>query len=149
MGEHPMTRQQVLLAILAAAEGRSYTPVQIQKAVFLVSRNLPHLITDGEPFAFVPYDYGPFDSAVYDEAERLASSGLAAIVPSGVGRWNIYSATEEGVRAGIEILASVDVASSEYISNVSQWVRSQGFGALVRSVYEAYPEMRANSIFQG
>jgi hypothetical protein len=63
-GVDDVTRQQLLLAILAAAKGRSYSPVQIQKAVFLITRNLPGLVTEGEGIDFHPYDYGPFDSEV-------------------------------------------------------------------------------------
>jgi hypothetical protein len=59
-----MTRSELILALLAAAEGRPYTPVQIQKAAFLVTRNLPQVMGEEQPFEFVPYDYGPFDADV-------------------------------------------------------------------------------------
>ena len=144
-----MTRQQLLLAILATAQGRSYTPVQIQKAAFLLTRNIPDAVTEGPNFHFVPYDYGPFNSDVYEEASSLAAAGLAVIAPSGMGRWHTYAATQEGVARGQEVLRHMDERTRQYISRITDWVRGQGFGSLVRSIYEAYPEMRANSIFQG
>jgi hypothetical protein len=116
--------------------------------VFLVTRNLPNAVSAGHNFHFVPYDYGPFDSAVYEEASSLAAKGLATIAPSGMGRWNSYSATEDGARHGQEILAGTDPRTREYITNISEWVRAQSFGSLVRSIYDAYPEMKANSIFE-
>src|SRR4051812_34921382 len=62
-----MTRGGLVLALLAAAQGRAYTPAQLQKAAFLVTRNLPQAFDRGETFDFQPYDYGPFDKGVYQE----------------------------------------------------------------------------------
>jgi hypothetical protein len=59
-----VNRRDLVLAILAAADGRAYTPVQIQKAVFIVCDQFPDLIEEGPHFHFEPYDYGPFDSDV-------------------------------------------------------------------------------------
>jgi hypothetical protein len=32
-------------------------------------------VTQGRPFEFAPYDYGPLEQAVYNEAERLSYHG--------------------------------------------------------------------------
>jgi hypothetical protein len=69
-----LTRRDLVLAVLASSEGRPYTPAQLQKAVFHISRNLPQLI-HGVGFNFVLCDYGPFDSDVYQEAENLRRTG--------------------------------------------------------------------------
>src|SRR5258708_4475977 len=61
-----MDRRELVLALLASSEGRQYTPAQLQKAAFLVTRNMPQIV-QGTGFHFVPYDYGPFDSDVYNE----------------------------------------------------------------------------------
>ncbi len=142
-----MNRGDVLLAILAAAGGRSFTPAQIQKAAFLVSRNAPRLVSEGPNFGFVPYDYGPFDVSVYSEAEKLERRGLADIIPN--GRWRLYAATQEGVEHGNAIAARADADGAAYIRAVADWVLSLDFATLVKSIYEAYPEMRENSIFKG
>jgi uncharacterized protein len=144
-----MTRRELVLAILASAEGRPFTPVQIQKATFLVSQNLPNLITEGRRFNFTPYDYGPFDSCVYDEAEILQVEGRAVVAPSAAGNWRTYAASDRGVVDGRALLARLSNDYSAYIRSISEWVRSQGFSQLVRSIYDAYPNMRANSIFRG
>ena len=144
-----MDRRDLLLAILAASDGRPYDPVQIQKAAFLLTRNRPNVVTDGPNFNFTPYDYGPFDADVYNEASALALAGAAAIAPSAAGRWNTYAATDEGLVRGRQILQNLDEGTREYVSKVSAWVRSQSFGGLVKSIYDAYPDMKVNSIFKG
>lgn len=142
-----MTRRDLLLSILAAANGQPYEPVQVQKATFLVLTNLPWLLDEGPAFAFEPYDYGPFDRAVYTEAEQLARDGLAIVRPSVSGRWKTYAASETGVARGREILNGLAPQFARYIDDIASWVRAQEFGNLVRSIYAAYPGMRANSVF--
>jgi hypothetical protein len=143
-----MTRTELLLAVLAAADGAVYKPAQLQKTVFLITQNT-HLINRGPGFDFQPYNYGPFDKAVYQEAEILKSHDLAAIEPSGYGQWNVYSATQDGLNEGREILARIPDPLANYIRDISRWVRSVSFSTLVKSIYEQYPGMRVNSIFQG
>lgn len=144
-----MTRQDVVLAMLGSATGRAFSPVQLQKAMFLVQRNIPEIFGENQQFAFEPYDYGPFDRSVYDEATALASLGLAKIEqPPGYGIRQ-YSASEEGEKLSRQILANLNPAHAEYVDRVSTWVRSLGFAKLVKSIYEAYPDTRANSIFVG
>ncbi|TGD95861.1 hypothetical protein [Methylobacterium nonmethylotrophicum] len=142
-----MTRRDLLLSILAAANGQPYEPVQIQKATFLVLTNLPWLVDEGPAFAFEPYDYGPFDRAVYAEAEQLARDGLAVVRPSPSGRWKTYAASDAGVARGREAMAGLAPEFAHYVDDIARWVRAQDFGTLVRSIYEAYPGMRANSVF--
>jgi uncharacterized protein len=144
-----MNRRDLVLAILAAADGRTYTPVQIQKAVFVICDHFPDLIDEGVSFQFEPYDYGPFDSNVYSVIARLENEGLAEIAPSAYGNWNTYAASDDGVDRGCEILDRISNEERGYIHTVSNWVRSLSFAKLVKSIYEAYPEMRANSIFKG
>jgi hypothetical protein len=144
-----MTRDELVLAMLACAGGRPYTPVQIQKAIFLVCQQMPELITGGPGFDFRPYDYGPFDADVYSVADSLQRDGGAVIAPSPYGRWNTYAATDDGVAVGQEILAGLEADSREFLQRTSDWVRAQGFSSLVKSIYDAYPSMRENSIFRG
>jgi len=144
-----MNRRDLVLTILAAADGRTFTPVQIQKAVFVICDRVPDIVDDGPGFNFEPYDYGPFDSDVYFELAQLQRSGDVVIAPSGQGNWNTYAATDIGVRRGDTLLESLEDEKQGYILRVSDWVRSLSFTRLVKSIYEAYPRMRANSIFRG
>jgi uncharacterized protein len=142
-----MTRQDVLLAILAASGGRNYTPAQIQKGVFLVTENLPALVTEGRNYHFEPYDYGPFDKNVYVDCETLSVSGEADVLQG--PRWKYYTASDEGVQKGLAILERMAPEDRKYVHTVSEWVRSISFDQLVKSIYEKYPHMKANSIFRG
>jgi len=144
-----MTRQDLLLCILAAGGGRAYTPVQLQKAAFLVTRNLPSIVDAEQRYDFVPYDYGPFDRNVYGDANSLAVNGRALIAPTAGGRWNTYAATPLGLTSGNELLTRLYPQYRTYIEQVCQWVLGQSFGSLVKSIYDHYPEMKQNSIFQG
>jgi uncharacterized protein len=144
-----MTRRDLVLAILAVARGRPYQPAQLQKAAFLIMRNVPHIIEDGPGFSFVPYDYGPFDASVYWEAEKLRDSGEAIITLSPNGRWKTYAASQLGITRGEDLLRALPEEVRAYISRISEWVLSQSFGSLIRAIYDAYPEMRENSIFNG
>lgn len=144
-----MTRSEMLLGILAASDGRPFTPVQIQKAVFLVTRNLPNLVDEGPGYEFIPYDYGPFDPSVYTDAETMQREGHVEIIRQEGARWNRYSASDSGVHSGKRILKALGKRERSYIVSLSHWVRAQTFEQLVKAIYAQYPEMRANSIFRG
>jgi hypothetical protein len=144
-----MDRREVLLAVLAAGRGRQFSPVQIQKAIFLINKNLPHLTHGGPSYNFLPYNYGPFDRSVYIEAETLRDEGQATIALADNGRWSTYAASERGVEQGGLILNRMHQKSRKYVESVVEWVLAQSFGSLVKAIYDEYPEMRENSIFQG
>lgn len=144
-----MNRRDLLLAVLASAEGAAFTPAQIQKAIFLLSRQMPELVSDGPGFAFKPYDFGPFDVSVYSEAGNLQRAGEAVIAPSGYGNWSTYAASGQGVSRGKHILHALSDNQREFVERVSTWVRGQSFSSLVKSIYDAYPDMKVNSIFRG
>jgi hypothetical protein len=147
--ELSMDRRELLLAVLAAGGGRAFQPAQIQKAVFLITTNLPHLIHNGPRYNFQAYNYGPFDRNVYVEAEHLRDEGAALIAPSANGRWMTYAASDTGINRGQHILSRLTLKSRRYVGSVAGWVLAQSFGSLVKSIYDAYPEMKENSIFQG
>lgn len=140
-----MKRGDVVLAALAPARGAPHSPVQVQKILFLLDRNIPRDVA-GPRFDFQPYNYGPFDKAVYEELEALAKDGLVELLPS--WKWNDYRLTKAGQQAGDEILNSLKPSAREYMVKVSEVVRSLTFSQLVSAIYKAYPDMRANSVFQ-
>jgi uncharacterized protein len=109
---------------------------------------MPEIITGGPGFVFKPYDYGPFDADVYAEVETLQRAGDASIASSGYGRWNTYAATDSGIARGEAILRSISGESRVFLQSISDWVRAQSFRSLVKSIYDAYPEMEANSVFR-
>ncbi|MDE0099432.1 MAG: hypothetical protein OXM87_07475 [Truepera sp.] len=142
-------RQEIVLAALAADPGASFEPVQVQKLFFLLDENIANAL-GGKQFKFKPYDFGPFDKDVYKELEILESKGLVWInTDSQENSRRQYTLTFNGQGKGNEELASLDPGVQQYVKELSSWVRRLSFAQLVGSIYNAYPHMRKNSIFQG
>lgn len=140
-----MTNKEVVLAAMAPSEGDSYSPVQIQKMLFLIDKQAE---LDGGPhFDFRPYSYGPFDKMVYDVIEGLADSGLATIRHDGVTR--IFALTPRGQNQGKSLLNKLPHSTKRFIRAVSKFVREHSFTQLVAAIYKAYPDMAVNSVFRG
>ncbi len=134
----------LLLALASADDGRM-SPVQIQKAMFLMSMEAPQFV--GRQFyKFEPYDYGPFDSSIYSDVQSLERDG--AVVSENTGRrWRHYMITPTGLRRAKQLNAGVNVDALEFLTVVVAWVKSQTFAALLRAIYEKYPNYAKNSVF--
>jgi hypothetical protein len=143
--EQKMDRKEIVLAGLAPAKGAPHSPVQVQKLFFLIDKNISDLI-DGPYFSFEPYNYGPFDSQVYFVLEELEDEGLVKITYDST--WRKYMLTKRGQELGDELLESLPEKARDFIERASQFVREHSFTQLVSAIYKAYPEMRANSVFQ-
>lgn len=140
-------RQKVILAALACAPTEGFAPVQVQKMFFLFDENISSDL-GGKHFNFEPYDYGPFDKAVYQELDRLEALGLVRIYqvnPSAGGRR--YSLTPSGQSEGQMLLGQLPKRAQDFMAEVSAWVKTLSFAELVGSIYKAFPHMRERSIF--
>ncbi len=141
-----MCRRDWNLVVLASARGEPLSPLQLQKSLFLLGRNLPASVIGDDFYNFEPYNYGPFDARVYSDAAKLAFDGLATRLESG-RRWTEYAATPKGMDRARQLEATVPTSISDYVKSLVSWVRSQSFPSLVRTIYRLYPEMRVNSVF--
>ena len=146
MNDSPLNRESVVLAGLAASQGATLEPVQVQKFFFLVDKKISHLI-GGPHFDFQPYAYGPFDKAVYIVLEQLERAGQVKIVREAVSQRRWFRLTAEGQRVGDAILAQLPEGVADFLRRLSQFVTERSFAELVAAIYDAYPEMRENSIF--
>ena len=142
-----MEKADFILAALATADGATYTPVQVQKLLFLIDKRIPHLV-GGPHFNFEPYDYGPFDAKIYSELVTLAASGLVEIISEPNLRWKKYRLTPDGVSRGMELFNHLGGEAGTYIRTLVDFVRRLSFAELVGAIYKAYPEMKANSVFR-
>jgi uncharacterized protein len=127
-----MRREQVALMMLASANGRTFTPAQIQKALFLLSRESPELFSESPGYTFRPYDYGPFDSAVYDDIDSSVRRGNAEIIRGWV---RSYRATAAGVEEGKQLLEKLDEEDRDHVRKVSDDSRglvAATFGGLAK-----------------
>ena len=140
-----ITKRDVILASMAPSNGRPYTPVQIQKLLFINDNEAN--IAGGPHFAFEPYSYGPFDKDVYNELEAMQLDGLATVARNGSTR--MFALTPVGQARGLNILDSLPKQTSRYLKDVSAFVLRLDFAELVSAVYRKYPEMRVNSVFRG
>lgn len=133
----------VLAAMAAAGPEARFDPVRLQKFFFLLDREL-----DGEcgcpHFNFRPYDYGPFDEAVYRQIERLAARGLATIDEA--RPYRLYGLTAKGFRRGELALVPLPDRVGDYLATVSEWVFSLDFRDLLTSIYEYAPDMAVRSV---
>lgn len=140
-----MERRRYVLAVMASGDRPEYSPAQLQKLFFLMDREAA-AHTGGPYFNFRPYDYGPFDAAVYEEVEALAAQGLALVDKTGFYR--IYSLTPAGIAAGTAALEEFTPAGRDYAARAANWVRRVSFNQLVSEIYKRYPEMKENSVFR-
>jgi len=142
-----MERENLVLAALAAGgENATYWPVQVQKLLFLIDREASALV-GGPHFQFAPYDYGPFDRAVYVALDALAARGLVDV--QNTGRYRVYSLSPEGFQQGNLNLNGLGGSARTYIEQVARWVRGLSFQQLVAAIYNRYPDMKVNSVFRG
>lgn len=141
-----MDKRSIVLAALAPAEGKTHTPAQVQKMLFLIDKNIPGNV-GGPHFNFQPYDYGPFDRDVYSVLESLVKEGLVEAVETNYA-WKKFSLTPKGQMTGTQRLNEIDARGKEYITNLSRLIRSLSFEQLVSAIYKAYPDMKQNSVFR-
>lgn len=140
-----MNRRQLVLAGMATQGQAEFSPVQLQKLFFLIDERASKRL-GGKKFSFTPYHYGPFDKAVYAELQAASEAGQVAI--STADRWRTYKLTPDGEAEGRRILEGLDEPVVEFLYKTAAFVRGRSFQELVRSIYKAYPEMRAKSVFQ-
>lgn len=141
-----MNKRELVLLALYSTGNKCLTPVQIQKLVFLIEKNLPSL--KGKPvFNFQPYNYGPFDKEVYSTLDDLAEAEMVEISRS--GRWPTYKILNSGRDYIDEMHSCLDDKERSYIASLGEFVTSLSFSELVTAIYQAYPSMRKNSVFQG
>jgi len=147
-GGSDMDRRHWTLLVLAAADGQPLEPVQLQKALFLIGKELDV----GKPenfYDFAPFHYGPYDRQVYVDAELLAKDGLAVVDRPPGQSWRTYRATKEGIAAATNVAQAIPSRARVYVDQVVRWVKSLNFEQIVKAIYRAYPDTAVNSVFRG
>ncbi len=137
-----MNRTDILLAIIASADGKPLQPVHLQKVAFLVADEFASELPE-DYYQFRKYRYGPFSAAIYQDAEMLEYWGLVKISRAENSREREYTVTDRHV---IETLALPERVLT-YIKETVDWASRQSFQELVRSIYYWYPEYQENSVF--
>lgn len=142
-----MERRYWTLLVLDEAGPTGLSPIQLQKSLFLIGRNLPNEVGN-DYYEFVPYNYGPFDARVYSDAQHLVRLGLAQVIQVAGRNWSYYTVTSEGHGVAHHLRnTEVSPKMSEYITKVVKWVQSLSFAQLLSAIYKAYPQYKAKSVF--
>ena len=142
-----MDRKEMLLLTVATAEDGGLTPVQLQKALFLIGESkLDGLPTDY--YEFVPYNYGPFDPTIYNEADDLGAIDQVAQIPVPGRSWAVYHITPSGQAEAQRIRSKSDPNLVAHVRAIVQWITGLSFSELLRAIYSAHPQFRENSVFQ-
>jgi hypothetical protein len=141
-------RRDVLLAALGASESRGLTPVQVQKAMFLIAMEAKHLAPSGF-YSFDKYNYGPFSADIYSDLNSFAAAQLVAVSQPAGSRVRVYRLTDAGLKAAAAKRATLSEALASYTGAVVGWVTKLSFPDLVRAIYKKYPEYKENSVFRG
>lgn len=143
-----LTRQDWLLLALSKSPDGRMSPVQIQKALFLFGQEAGGLI--GTKFySFKPYDYGPFDAAIYDDLRRMMNEGHVVEERTPGRSWKNYMITESGQDVALGFEKDGERRLTEFLGRIVDWVKARSFSDLLRSVYAAYPDFAVNSVFRG
>jgi uncharacterized protein YwgA len=146
MGEN-MDQEGIILVCMAPASGTPFTPVMLQKLMFLVDKQVAKYV-EGPHFHFIPHLYGPFDLEIYNALEQLEIEGEVIISSSPLSTRRTYQLSPSGQQKGDKLFKSIDPIAQEYITRASKWVQSLSFAQLVSAIYKAYPDMKENSVFR-
>jgi len=142
-----VNRENWTLLAICSAQDKGISPLQLQKSLFLLGKELPREV--GRDFyKFIPYNYGPFNSTIYGDAERLSGSGLVTVLYPPGQRWPLYIATPEGIKHAKEVEKKASSDATSYLKKIVNWACSLTFQQLVQTIYRKYPEFRANSVFR-
>jgi uncharacterized protein len=144
----PLSHEEMALVVLSLADGETFTPVQIQKALFLADDKVRDAFHDASRYHFEPYDYGPFDWQVYADAENLERRGLGQINQQPGNRWRTYAASPAGVVEGHRLAERLTPDQRAVLQKIVKLVRNLSFNELVSAIYRAYPQMRVRSVFR-
>ena len=143
---YPARARWLVTALLIAGDS-GLTAVQLQKSLFVLGRRRAKEV--GAPYYdFKPYDYGPFDASVYHDADYLANLGYVQVDGSQGKSLRTFHLTEQGKEEAAKLLPKLSEPAVTLLKKVVPWTQRLSFEELVRSVYEAFPEMRAKSVFR-
>ena len=132
----------VLAALCGNGTCAPYNPVQLQKLLFLIDREIADDI-GGPHFDFKPDHYGPYDPSVFDVAEGLRGQGKVII--DNRGPYRRYLVSDGGLSEGSAVLDQMVEPACRYVYEASEWILSQSFRELVSAIYRQYPDMAVNS----
>jgi len=134
-------REEVLLAYLASVPAGLFSIVQIQRGIFLISKNLPDVFET--PYDFNADSYGPRCSAIPGNLDILMDRKFVKLMvdPASYTNARDYLATPNGLKHAETVLSEMSPKHRDYFKRVAEWILQLSFIDLTRSMNQAYPEM--------
>ena len=143
-----LSKQDWTLLVISSAKGAMLSPVQLQKALFLIGQNAPSACRP-EFYEFVPYNYGPFCAEIYCDADNLALADEIVIEQPPGQRWPQYEATTSGHERAAAIREGMPKEVCTFFDHLVDWISHISFPDLLRTIYKHYPDFAAKSVFRG
>jgi uncharacterized protein YwgA len=134
------------LALLFAGSNDAIDRVRIQKAMFLFA--MRSNVSEFQKYEFIPYHYGPFCSQIYRDLEDLVRIGHLETVHREGESSPSYRITMSGERHARFLTDMASENSLGFLRQIRAYVQRLEFGALLRAVYDAYPDYATRSVFR-
>ena len=142
-----MKKKDWILIALDCSKSKTLSPVQLQKSLFLLNYMHPGVISNNF-YDFVPYHYGPFCLQIYEDADFLKSKNLININSNIIGRWKIYSITDDGLKYVDILKKKIKPEVYDYALEIVKWIKSKSFSQLISAIYKQFPKFKVNSVFK-
>lgn len=143
MNATKVSRSDILLAIIAAANGKELSRGHLQKVAFLVSEEFKGRLP-ADFYTFDKHKYGPFCIDIYNDTDMLLYWECIQTRLSADRSSEKYSIAKRINIDGFQL----DEDIKRFIKNTVAWVADMSFGELVRAVYRLYPEFLERSTFE-
>lgn len=151
-----MHRKLLPMALLYACggdeiEGRT----RLQKLVFLMEQELDEEVMaalQSPDYGFIPYDYGPFSKALYDDLDSLDESSLIEVDEENMADGKVkytYRLTDDGeswLQDQVDHDKDAEVVHS-LAKNLKSDYNDKDLSDLIDEVYAEYPKFAENSVW--
>ncbi|MGB2694860.1 MAG: hypothetical protein WBD55_06680 [Dehalococcoidia bacterium] len=140
-----LSRDDWLLLFIGIPGGKFYTDqIRVMKGMFLLDKEGPQELRD--LYDFRPYDYGPFDTQVYRDLDRLEALGLIEVSQIVGTNRQVYGLTAKGEERMKQVLDEAPQHVVEALRQIKELVTSRHFTSLLQYVYKKYPAYAARTV---
>lgn len=142
MNTTEVSRSDILLAIIAAANGKELSRGHLQKVAFLVSEEFKGELPP-DFYEFDKHNYGPFCHDITGDTDMLIYWGCIKASAGSDRSTETYSISKHFSLEEVQLGEDV----KRYIKDTVAWVADMSFSKLVRAIYLRYPEFLERSKF--
>ena len=133
--------------ILELAKGHALTFEQIQKALFIIQRQMPDGVNNRPQFEYETFHFGPHAPAVQENITELVCEKMAQVAPGREGD-RVYSITAGGSKLAAAMHYDLGRDVIQYSERVIDWVRATPAEKVVQEIIKKYPEYQMQSAYK-